>query len=154
MKRGIKWGSPALAVLLAGVLLGSCSKPKPLVFKGVNQFKVGDVGTDSSTLFAELVFSNPNDMKLDFKKLDCQIFANNQLVGHYVQDSVTHVLPGQDFTYPAKIRVDMRPIVQNALATFLSGTVDLHFLGNVKVGRGGFFANIPIDFSHKQKLRF
>ncbi len=153
MKRSEKWGSPTLLILAVAAVLTSCSKPKPLVFKGINQFKVEDVGMDSSTLFTELAFSNPNDIKLDFKKLNCDIFANNHLVGHYQQDSVTHVLPNTDFMYPARIRVDMRPIVQNAIASFLSGSVDLHFVGNVKVGRGGFYMNVPIDFSRKQKLQ-
>lgn len=154
MKRGAKWGSPALGVLAIGIFLGSCSKPKPLVFKGINQFRMEDIGMDSSTIFAELEFSNPNDMEIDFKKLDCQIFANNHLVGHYLNDSLTQVLPNANFSYPAKIRVDMRPIIQNALASFLSGSVDLHFVGNVKIGRAGFFMNVPIDFSQKQKLQF
>ncbi|WP_447641762.1 MULTISPECIES: hypothetical protein [Chitinophagaceae] len=154
MKRRAKWGSPALVVVIGMVFSVGCSQPKPPVFKGVNQFKVEDIGQDSATLFAQLLFSNPNDKSLDFKKLDCQIFANNNLVGHYQQDTVTHILPNADFAYPARLRIDMHPIVQNAVSVFLSGVVDLHFVGTVKVGRGGFFMNVPIDFSHKQKLQF
>jgi|GEM_PF-422565 len=154
MKRREKWGSPALAVLAAGVFLGSCSKPKPIEFKGLKQFRIEDVGADSTTVFAELLFSNPNTTQLDFKKLDCQIFANDHLIGHYAQDSVSHILPNTDFTYPAQIKVDMRPILQNALSAFLSGSVNVHFVGNVKVGKGGFFMNVPFDFSQQQKLQF
>ncbi len=157
MKKSAGCASPNLGVwvsVLVFSILGSCSRPKPPVFKGVNQLRIEDVDMDSATIFAELVFSNPNAMQLDFKKLDCQVFADNHLVGHYRQDSLTHVLPSTDFTYPARIRVGMKPIVQNAVASFLSGSVDLHLVGTVKVGRGGFFANVPIDFSHRQKLQF
>lgn len=154
MKRCAKWASPAFGVIAVMVFLSSCSKPKPLVFKGINQFKVEDVGMDSSTLFTELLFSNPNNSQVDFKKLDCQIFANDHLIGHYQQDSVTHILPNVDFSYPAKMKVDMKPILQNALSTFLSGSVNVHFVGSVKVGKGGFFMTVPIDFSRQQKLSF
>ncbi|PZP42755.1 MAG: hypothetical protein DI598_16590 [Pseudopedobacter saltans] len=154
MKRSAKWASPALLSISVLCILGSCSKPKPLVFKGINQFKIEDVGMDSSTLFTELLFSNPNSSQVDFKKLDCQIFANDHLVGHYQQDSVTHILPNQDFSYPAKMKVDMKPILKNALSTFLSGSVTVHFLGTVKVGKGGFYMTVPIDFSRQQKLSF
>lgn len=154
MKRRTKWGSPTIWLLVALVVLVSCSKPKPLVFKGINQFKIDDIGMDSSSLFAELAFSNPNDMKLDLKKIDCDIFANDHLVGHYLLDSLMEIPANADFNYPARIRIDMHPIVQNAISAFLTGSVDLHIVGVVKVGRAGVYVNVPIDFAHQQKLSF
>lgn len=154
MKKGAFWSKSLFGSLLSIVLLDSCFNYKPVEFKSVNSFNIENISSDSATLSAQLVFFNPNNTSLNFKNLDCDVFANEKLVGHFSQEKIIAIPAKSDFSYPAQMKVDLSPILKDAVATFLSGSVNLHLIGKAKVGIGNFYLSVPIDYSKDQKLSF
>lgn len=134
--------------------LASCSKPKDLKFREASNLHVSDIGMDSSTLSLDLGFFNPNTYDIQLKNVNCDIFANKHFVGHYNRDSVFHIPGNANFTYPLKLRLDVKPILSNALSALFQKEILLEFKGTAKVGRSGFFITMPISFSKTQKLDF
>lgn len=142
-----------LGVALTATLL-SCSKPKAPEFRGVENVKVENVTGDSATVSLNILYFNPNDYDLSVKNVACDILANESVIGRYQVDSVYKIPASLQGTYPARMRVSLKPIYANALSALLNKQVILHFKGSAKVGRGGFYLTVPIDFSKTQKLDF
>ncbi|QES87402.1 hypothetical protein [Rhizosphaericola mali] len=154
MKRGKIWGISGLFSAISICIFSSCSQPKALVFKEVKGVKLEEVGQDSSTLWMDVVYANPNKFDMQFKKVDCHILVENDTAGHYVQDTMVNIPALQDFEYATKVRLSMKPIYNNALRSFFSKSIHLKVVGKVKVGRHGVYINMPIDFTKEQKINF
>ena len=134
--------------------LGACSTPQNLQFQGVQNFRLENVGLSSSTIAADLAYYNPNNFSLRVKHIDAQVYANNEYVGSYVLDSLMDIPARANFIFPARVNINMQPILKSALSILSSKDIQLHIVGKTKVGKGGFFMNIPFDVSSSQKLNF
>ena len=56
------------------------SKPKPPVFRGIENIHIVKIGADGSELYADLVFTNTNSMRTQLGKLNATISINKTQV--------------------------------------------------------------------------
>ncbi len=110
------------------------------------------MGFEKSTLSMELVYFNPNGFGVDLRKVDADIYIDNQYLGKYQLDTVMHIQRKAEFTLPSRIQVDMRGIFKNALSVLFNREVLLHVKGTTRVGKAGFFKTIPFDYEARHKL--
>jgi LEA14-like dessication related protein len=148
LKRFKTWAmlSPALFLVLFETAF------KDPEFIEMRNFRVTDVGIKQSEAKMDLVYYNPNRMKLEMKSGEVDIYINGRFAGKSMLDTIISI-PGKDtFSIPAKMNVEMKNAFPNALAMVLNDEVEVKLDGYVKVGKGLIFINIPVRNTSKQKL--
>ncbi|MFT3935383.1 MAG: LEA type 2 family protein [Chitinophagaceae bacterium] len=150
MKRMVIWGLVALATSL--LFLQSCSKPAAPEYAGIDNFKVNSIGADQSVISADLKYYNPNHFALKLKDGETSVFVNNRFIGKSTLDTFT-VIPARDsFLIPVSMKVDMKQVYANALDILLNREVTIKLDGFAKLGKGGVYFNVPIQYEGKQKI--
>jgi len=134
------------------VLLLSCGRPKPPQYLGYSNVRLEKASLTNSVVAADLKFFNPNAYALQLKQADIDVFVNDKLMGHSRIDSLLS-LPGRDTTgIPFRVQVDVRSMAKQLAGLLLDPNVRLRLKGNARVGRGGFFLNMPVDYEATQRL--
>ncbi len=100
----------------------------------------------------ELVYYNPNKFRVDIKKVDCEVFMNDQYLGRYQLDTLMRVPKKAEFALPSSMLVDMRGVYKNAMTVLLNKEVTMRVKGTTKVGKAGVFVNMPFTYEGKHKL--
>jgi len=142
------------SILLFCLVLAGCKKPSGIEFRGVNNIKMVDLSADTATILGTLTFFNPNNYPIQLKKIDADIFANQKFLSHYSLDTSMTIPADTSFLFDAKLHFNKSIIFDNILDVFMKREVLLQVKGKTKVGRGGFFVQIPFDVSTKQSLKF
>jgi len=132
--------------------LNSCHGIKELEFKEYKNFKLEKAGFSKSTISVDLVYYNPNTFGLELKKTDLDIYINDNLLGHSVQEVQVNIPKKQQFTLPLKIDVDMKNILKNSLTTLLNKEVTIKATGKIKVGKANLYKTLPFEYSTKQEI--
>ncbi len=142
--------------LLACIGFGmiSCSKPKSFEYRSVKNFKLDKVGFDQTILSMDLVYYNPNNFGVDLRKVDCEVYVNNNFLGRYLLDTMMHIPRQAEFALPSRMAVDMKGIVKNMFNVFLSDSVLVNVKGTTRAGKAGIFVNFPFNYSGKFKMDF
>ena len=146
-------------LLLLGILSGlsSCRTLKAPDFMGFENLRSTEFGVPESKIYLEMIFFNPNKVKLKLKKAAGDAYLNDSYLGHFRVDTLIRLLPKQNFIIPVTIEVDMKNVLKNSMAALLQSTVTLKFEGKAKLGKGFFYANYPIrhtgEFNIKDLLR-
>ena len=130
----------------------SCKKPQGFDYRDVRNIKVEKVGFDKTVLKLDLVYFNPNNFGVTLKNVDCDIFVNNNFLGHYLLDTVMKIDKRSEFSLPSRIQVDMKNIYKNALGILLNQEIELNVKGKSKVSKFGIGITVPFDYKGKHKL--
>jgi LEA14-like dessication related protein len=130
----------------------ACKKPQGFEYRDVQNFSIDSLGFDRSTITMNLVYFNPNDFGVDLKHVDCDVYINHNYLGKYTLDTTMHIAKRSEFSLPSKVQVDMRNIYKNSLNVLFSQQVQVDVTGNTRVGKAGFFVNVPFKYSGTHKL--
>ena len=141
------------SILLFGLLLWGCKKPAGIEFRGIKNIKLVDMAGDSATVFGTLSFFNPNKYSIQLRKVDADIFANSQLVTHYNIDTSITIPADTTFLFGTYLKFNRNTLFNNMLDAFFKREVLLQIKGKTKIGRSGFFVQIPFDVSTKQTIK-
>jgi hypothetical protein len=79
-------------------------------------------------------------------------WVDSTYLGHFIVDTLIHILPRSEFRLPVKLDMDMSHFVQNMSIAFLGKTSTVKFEGKAKVGKGAIFINYPIRYQGVQDL--
>jgi pectate lyase len=79
-----------LLVLLLIVVFTSCKKPQGFDYRAVRNVEIKSLGFDKSSLNMDLVYFNPNQFGVDLRKVDCDIYVDNNYLGKYKLDTILH----------------------------------------------------------------
>lgn len=142
--------SPLL--LICGLLLNSCSKPKDFEYRDFRNVKLETLGFNQSTLCFELIYYNPNGFALDLRKVDSDVYIDSLFLGKFQLDTLMHINRMSEFSLPAKINLDMKNLLKNSAYLLLKKEVTVQAKGTVKAGRGGIFKTVPFNYEGKHKL--
>ncbi len=142
---------PVLFSLLALAFI-SCSKPQGFEYRDLKNFKVNNVGFDKSNISMELVYFNPNNFGVDLKKVDCDLYLDNNFVGKFMLDTIMHISRNSEFSLPATMDVDMRNILKNSVNVLFSREILVGAKGSTRVGKGGIFVTVPFNYEGRHKI--
>jgi LEA14-like dessication related protein len=143
-------------LLLAFALLPlfqGCAKPIAPSFITLERVSIENIGTKESDFSAALKYYNPNNYAIAFKGAEADIFIENQLSGRSRVDSFFTVNAKDTFSIPVKLTIDTKKVLGNALSFLLKQEIEISIKGTAKVGRNGFFMNLPISYIGTQKLK-
>lgn len=130
----------------------SCSTPKGFEYKGVNNVKVNKIGFEYLDLSLNLVYFNPNNFRVDLKKVDCEVYIDNRYLGKYALDTLMHIPKKQNFELPSRLRVSMGGVFKNAFSLFMNKEVLIKVKGKTKIGKGSIFFDVPFNYETRQTI--
>jgi LEA14-like dessication related protein len=136
------------------VLSFSCSQPKAPDYKDIKNFKVNNLGFNKSNVSMDLVYYNPNNYGIDLKKVDCDVYVDNNFLGKFMLDTLMHIPRNVEFTVPARMDVDMRNVFKNTLNVLFSWEVLIGAIGSTRIGKGGIYVTIPFNYEGRHKVEF
>ncbi|MDE3235988.1 MAG: LEA type 2 family protein [Bacteroidota bacterium] len=139
-------------LLALPLLLMACKKPQGFDYRDVKNIKVEKLGYDKSAISMDLVYFNPNNFGVDLKKVDCDIYVNQNYLGRYVLDTLIHIDKKSEFTLPSRMNVDMKNVFKNALAAIFNNEILITAKGTTRVGKGGIFVNYPFNYEGRHKI--
>lgn len=139
-------------LLLSLTILCACKKPQGFEYRDIKNFKVNSWGFDRSTISMDLVYFNPNNFGVDLRKVDADIYIDNNFVGKFMLDTIMQIDKRAEFTLPAKMDVDMRNIFKNSLNVLFSREVLVGAKGSTRVGKGGVFITVPFNYQGRHKV--
>ena len=138
--------------ILLIITIISCKKPQGFDYRDVKNLKVQQVGFDKTMLSLDLIYFNPNNFGVTLKNVDCDIFINNNLLGHFILDTIMKIEKKSEFTLPSKINVDMKNVYKNAFSVIFNKEVEINVKGTSKVSKVGITIKVPFDYKGKHKL--
>jgi len=134
------------------ILAIGCTKPQSLDYRDIRNFNVEKFGFDKSTISMDLVYYNPNNFGVQLRKVDCDIYINDQFLGKYLLDTSMSIPKKTEFTLPSRMEVDMKNAFKNSLSVLFSNEVLVKVKGTTRVGKGGIFLNVPVNYEGRHKF--
>jgi LEA14-like dessication related protein len=137
------------------VLLFMVSFPfiKEPEFIDARNFALRSVGLKTSTVYADLFYFNPNNLGLQMKKAELDVYVDDRLLGHSLLDTLITIPKKDTFSFPVMLEVEMKNIFPNAFAMLMKEEIELRIEGTAKVGKGGLFLNVPVKYRGKHRIR-
>lgn len=142
------WVFPCFFILL------SCSKPQSFEYRDLKNFRIDSAGFTTSIVKMDLVYFNPNNFSVDLKNINCDVYLNQNYVGHYMLDTNMHIAKRSEFYVPSKMAVDMKNLIKNSLVSLFSQDVLLEVKGTIRLGKSGINMTIPFNYSGRQTISF
>lgn len=130
-----------------------CSKPIQPTYLGYQNLRLGKVGTKNNVIMSDIKFYNPNKYALNVKKAEMDIFFNDRFLGHTSITEMVRLAPLDTALVPFVTEASMTDILANTAQIFLNPNVKVKVQGNAKVGRGGIFVNVPINYQGTQRIQ-
>ena len=141
-----------LMPLFCVLLLAACGKPKPPQYLGYNNVRLEKAGLASNIVAADIKFYNPNPYALKLKEADLDVYVNGKLIGKSRTDSLI-TLPGRDSSaVPLRMQAAAKDLLGIMAQLVLDPNVRLRVKGTARVGRGGVFINLPVDYEGTQRI--
>jgi len=139
--------------LVLPCLLLSCSKPKDLQYIAQKNFRVEQNGFTDTRLGMDLVYYNPNGYNIQLKKAEVDVYVEDRFFGHSSLDTLFEIPKLDTFSLPVWVKVDSKTLLGNALGVLGLKEVKLRLEGTAKIGRSGFFVNVPVKYEGMQQLK-
>ena len=114
-------------------------------------FSISKIGSENSNVAMDLVLFNPNNFGLTLKNVNCDISVDSNFIGKFTLDTTIHISGKTEFNVPVKLNIDIRNVLQSSLS-MLFREVKIGAVGTTKVGKGGFYKTIPINYQGMHKL--
>lgn len=130
----------------------SCQAPKELEYRDVRKLELKQLGFNQSAINFELVYFNPNKFGLDLKKVESDVYLDNIYLGKFQLDTLMRIPKNSEFVLPSSINVDMQNLMKNAVQLMFKKEILIKAKGNVKIGKGGIFKNLPFSYEARQEI--
>ncbi|HNE92786.1 MAG TPA: hypothetical protein PKG56_06735 [Chitinophagaceae bacterium] len=144
-----------LTTLLLVIFIGtSCKKIKSFEYRDVRNIEVKSLGFNKSSLTMNLVYFNPNEFGVDLRKVNCDVFIDNNFFGKYSLDTLMHIKRRSEFALPSRIDIEMKGIYKNLYNVIFNKEIQLNVKGTAKVGKAGIFVNMPFNYNGKHTINF
>ena len=120
-------------------------------YRDLRNLKLETISSQKTQISMNLIYYNPNKFGINLKNVNCDIFVDSMYIGKFKLDTMMHIERSSEFSLPAKFEVSLTNILKSSV-NMLFNEVTISARGTTRVGKGGFYLNVPIDYSGKQKL--
>lgn len=140
------------SALLVVSLLATWFLFKEPTFIESRGFKVTSFGLKQSVIQTNLYYYNPNNFGLELKKVDADVFINDNLAGHSIIDTLIKVPAKDTFAIPVRFEVEMKNLLSNAFSILTQDKVDVKMKGTATIGKAGIFIRLPVNYQGKHSF--
>jgi LEA14-like dessication related protein len=134
------------------LILSSCAAPKSFEIKGVKNVKVEKAGFKENIFNAQLDCYNPNKFGVVLKKIDCDVFVNDQKLTHYLLDTEIEIPSEANFTLPARLEIAFKSILGYGVDIMFNKPFKITIVGNATVSKGFFTKNVAVNYTTVKTL--
>jgi LEA14-like dessication related protein len=138
--------------LLMIVVLASCADPKSFEFKGIKSVNIEKASFKKNVLNAQLEYYNPNNFNLTLRKIDCDVFVNDQKFTHYALDTALVIPSMANFIVPAKMEIELANILKHSVDIIYNKPMKITIVGSATLSKGIFTKTIPVNFTTVKSL--
>jgi LEA14-like dessication related protein len=138
-----------LAYLFVAISVYGCARPQGFDYRDLKNFKIEKLGFSKSTVSMDLVYFNPNNFGVQLRKVDCDVYIDDQFLGKYLLDTIMTIPKKAEFTLPSRMDVEMKNVLKNTLSVLFSKEVTVKVKGTTRVGKGNFFITVPVSYEGK-----
>jgi LEA14-like dessication related protein len=144
----------SVKVYLVSLILGlsSCIAPKSFEIKGVKNVKVEKAGFKENVFYAQLDCFNPNKFGVTLKKLDCDVFVNDQKLTHYLLDAEIDIPSEANFTLPARLEIAFKSILGYGVDIMFNKPFKISIVGNATVSKSFITKTVAINYTTVKTL--
>jgi len=142
-----------LCILILFVF-ASCKQPQSFEYREMKNLKLDHLGFSKTKVSMDLVYYNPNNFSVNLKKVDCQVFLNQNYLGNYLLDTTIHIAGKSVFVVLASVSFDMMDVIKKGFNILINKEALIGIKGTTRVGKSGFYFNVPIQYETKYKLPF
>lgn len=132
--------------------LASCSQPLIPEYQAFENFRLSKIAMNETVVSADLKYFNPNEYDLQFKRADLDITLNDKFVGKTILDTLIRVPKRDTFYVPVQMKVNLKQLFSNAFSLLLNNEMEVKVNGTIRIGRSGFFMNMPVNYTGKQEI--
>jgi len=144
-----------LFIIVVSVAVG-CKKPEePPVFKGVGNVKVTKVEGTNAYINADAYFHNPNDIKLNIRKVDIHVHLDGKPIGVINETVKTKVPAKSDFAVPLNVTFNLKDtgILKNLLGFIGGNKREVRYTGFISVSAYGLPVKVKVDHTEEVRVR-
>lgn len=137
----------SISGLVLMLLASSCKEVIDPLFEDIQDLKIGKLeqGIQKVSVSAGIRFHNPNRFGMHLKEVDCDLYADNNLLGHFTNLEAVKISPQSQFTIPVKGEIGTPILLQYSGRVLLREPTPIRVAGKIKVGRAGFYKTVPLD---------
>jgi LEA14-like dessication related protein len=142
-----------LFVVLLVVVVG-CVPKEELQFKRVKNVVLTASGA-TPILKGDLLLYNPNDKRMNLKKLDLIIELNGKEAG-IVDQRLSQVIPAKDeFTVPIEVAISLKEMgLLDAISGILGGKKNtVRIRGKIRGSVNGVTIGVPVDYTEEIRMK-
>lgn len=142
---------PIVFILTA---FAGCGPKENVKFKQATNIRLETVDK-KAMLKADLLFHNPNDLKMKLRSMKFDIFVNGKKGGVVDQTLNQEIKPISDFIVPVEVALDLKELgLLDTIIGFLGGKkYALHIVGSVKAKVHGLNIKVPVEHKEGIKIR-
>ena len=144
-----------LSFILLCLTFNSCRSYKAPELRRIDNVRLRTVGGDQIELYAQLVFYNPNEVKIKLKSYQIEVYLEDKKITELKDNTKMIILPKDNFKLNTIVVFSLGDFEGNILTSaigLLSKRMQLRFEGNIKLSRNGVRFTIPIH--HREKVKF
>lgn len=139
--------------ILLTFLLVSCADMIDPDFEDVENFKLGKVQVDRTTISADIRLRNPNRFGLHLKTISCEVYMDSTHLGHF-QNSADLKIPRQaSFSLPVKGEVQTLKLMDYSKKALFGEPAYIRVYGQARVGRFGIYRTVPFEYKDTIKIK-
>lgn len=146
--------SIALFISTLMLAVAGCSQPKALVYQDLRGIHVQHASFQQATIVLDLQFYNPNSYTLSLKNGDVDAYISDKYLGKATLNEQTAAPARDTFTMPVAITANLGSILSNTFGIIANKDqeVPVRLQGTIRVGRGGVFVPVKINYEGRQRL--
>lgn len=141
-----------ICILMLLLFATSCHSPKDLEFRNVQNITLDNLSFNDATLKMELVYYNPNNFGLELNRTDFDIYVNDNILGHSLQDLQLKIPSRKEFTVPVQVNLDMKNLLKNGITALFNKDVKVRLIGKARLGKAGVYKNFNVDYTTIQNF--
>lgn len=131
----------------------ACAKPKAFEYRELKNVQLQQANLDKTNLTFQLVYFNPNKFAVDLKRVDGEVYINNNYLGKVILDTAMHIDKLSEFTINSTLSVNTMSVLKNPISSFLGNETLIKVIGTTRVGRSGFYITVPFNYEAKHQLK-
>lgn len=141
-------------MLLVFVMLAGCMPEQDIQLRKVRNINL-TVSDGKPMLKGDMVFFNPNKVRMKLKKIDLAIFVDGKQAGLVDQKMRMEIPAEGEFTVPIEVELILKELgLLDTISTILGGKKQtVRIQGKIRGSVHGMTLSVPVDYSEEIKLK-
>ena len=150
---GMRFFNPGITVALLAFFLVSCSDMVDPEFEDVENFKLGKVNLDRTTVSADIRLRNPNRFGLHLKNISCDVYMDSAHLGYFENSADIKIPREASFGLPVNGEIQTLKLMDYSKKALFGEPAYIRVNGQARVGRFGIYRTVPFEYRDTIKIK-